>query len=98
MVHVAMKLQKEVALESDVLDMVANPMRFVRREEIAVKVRSLMWRVAGRGVRARMGRDGARGVRPRRQQEGHCDGSSQPSEKKKKEKGVTVVTQTSLAN
>jgi hypothetical protein len=41
---------------------------------------------------------GAWGVRPRRQQEGHCDGSSQPSEKKKKEKGVTVVTQTSLAN
>jgi hypothetical protein len=30
-VHVAMELQKEGAWESDVLDMVANPMRFVRR-------------------------------------------------------------------
>jgi hypothetical protein len=51
---VAMKLQKEAALESDVLDMVANPVRFVRREEIAVKVRSLMRGVAGRGVRTRI--------------------------------------------
>jgi hypothetical protein len=32
---VAMKLQKEAALESDLLDMVAYPVRFVRREEIA---------------------------------------------------------------
>ena len=29
----AMKLQKEAASESDVLDMVANPVRFVTREE-----------------------------------------------------------------
>jgi hypothetical protein len=42
-----MKLQKEAASEADVLDMVANPVRFVRREEIAVMVRS-------RGVRARI--------------------------------------------
>jgi hypothetical protein len=35
-------------VESDVLDMVANPVRFVRREEIAVKVRSLMRGVARR--------------------------------------------------
>jgi hypothetical protein len=74
-----MKLQKEAASELDVLDMVANPMRFVRREEIEVKVRSLMPGVAGRRVRARMGkmRDGVA--------------------TKKKEKGVTVVIQTSLA-
>jgi hypothetical protein len=31
-------------------DMVANPVRFVRREEIAVKVRSLMRGVARRGL------------------------------------------------
>ena len=29
-----MKLQMEAALESDVLDMVANPVRFVRKEEM----------------------------------------------------------------
>jgi hypothetical protein len=49
--HVAMKLQKEAALESDVQDMVANPVRFVRMEEIAVKVWSLMRGVVGQGVR-----------------------------------------------
>jgi hypothetical protein len=65
---VAMKLQKEAASESDVLDMVANPVRFVTREESDVGV-------AGRGVPARM----ATARRPR------------------KEKGVTVVVQTSLA-
>jgi hypothetical protein len=43
-----MELQTKAALESDVLDMVANPVRFVRREEIAVKVRSLMRGVARR--------------------------------------------------
>jgi hypothetical protein len=42
-----MKLQKEVASESDVLDMVANPVRFMKREEIAVKVWSLVRGVAG---------------------------------------------------
>jgi hypothetical protein len=35
---VAMELQKEAAPESDVLDMVANPVRFVRREETDVRV------------------------------------------------------------
>jgi hypothetical protein len=72
-VDVAMKLQKEAASELDVLDMVANPMRFVRREEIEVKVRSLMPGVARMGKM----RDGVA--------------------TKKKEKGVTVVIQTSLA-
>jgi hypothetical protein len=112
----AMKLQKEAASESDILDMVANPVRFVRREEIAVKVRSLMRRVAGRGVRARKGRmrdgDDSRRViatelgsvcsasLPRHYgplQTFKCHESSQPRQKKKKEKRVTVVTQTSLA-
>jgi hypothetical protein len=51
---VATELQKEAASELDVLDMVANPVRFVRREEIAVQVRSLIRGVAGRGVRARI--------------------------------------------
>jgi hypothetical protein len=46
-----MELQKEAASESDVLHMVANSVRFVRREEIVVKVRSLMRGVA---VRARI--------------------------------------------
>jgi hypothetical protein len=55
-----MKLQKEAASESDVQDMVANPVRFVRREEIAVKVWSLLPGVAARGVRARMGRQQGR--------------------------------------
>jgi hypothetical protein len=45
---VALELQKEAASESDVQDMVANPVRFVRREEIAVKVWRLMRGVAGR--------------------------------------------------
>jgi hypothetical protein len=44
-----MKLQKEAATELDVLDMVAKPERFVSWEEIAVKVRSLMWGWRGEG-------------------------------------------------
>jgi hypothetical protein len=43
--HVALKLQKEAASKLDV--MVANPVRFVRKEEIAVKIRSVMRGVAG---------------------------------------------------
>jgi hypothetical protein len=61
-----MKLQKKAASESDVLDMVESPVRFVRREETVVKVPSLMRGVAVRGVRARTGRmrdgDGSRRV------------------------------------
>lgn len=56
-----MELQKEAASETDVENMVVNPVRLVRREEIAMKVRRLMREQEGRGVRARMQRmrDGA---------------------------------------
>ena len=46
-----MELQKEAASESDVQDVVVNPVRFVRKEEIEVKVWILMLEVARRGVR-----------------------------------------------
>jgi hypothetical protein len=64
------------ASELDVgIGRVANPVRFVRREEIAVKVRSLMRGVARRGVRER--------IRYQTVQTFKCHESSQPREKKK---------------
>jgi hypothetical protein len=83
---VAMELQKEAESESDVQDLVANPVRFVRREEIAVKLRSLMRGVARRGVREDWRTNWTDLQMPRIF-----------STKKKNEKGVTVVTQSSLA-
>ena len=52
MAHVAMELQREPDGENR---SEANPVRFVRRKEIAMKVRRLMGE-EGRGVRERMAR------------------------------------------